>query len=455
MEKTLKEFASVLPEWYNRSTQNEYYRGWIELLDHLPLKAERCGYFDMDDLSVIADWGGNVRGVKQRLQSNNTPEQVRIQTSKAIKHIDSPSRAIDAIIDLSQWGLSYGSKTLTFMNPTKYAILDSWIRRSLKQVLPSIRDGDRNSMINGYEAYLHVCSYLQRNVSVPFLETQDQWRLADIGQALFEFARSDGVLVINQNEGQHMTPEDPTKHKVALRTNNIIAKMRKGEIAFGCQFNSPAAEQVELLGIAGYDYVIFDGEHGSFTLSDLEEQSRVAQMCGLTPVGMAPDVELPTIHSFLERGIMGIHAPNITTEEDAQKLAEGCRYAPEGRRSLSFSRAAHFGFGPPRPEYMAHANSQIVVMALIEHVDALDHLDGILSVDGIDFYGIGPKDLAQSMGLPGQMEHPRVKEFTKQVTDAVHAVGKKMSHEVVAAHRASHFFMEAAVAFRESRLGQA
>ncbi len=252
-----------------------------------------------------------------------------------------------------------------------------------------------------------------------------------------------------------MTLHNRTAHNVTLRTNNIIEKMRKGEIAFGCQFNSPAAEQVELLGIAGYDYVIFDGEHGSFTLSDLEEQSRVAQMCGLTPVGMAPDVELPTIHSFLERGIMGINAPNITTKEDAQKLAEGCRYAPEGRRSLSFSRASHFGFGPPRPEYMAHANTQVVVMALIEHVDALDNIDGILSVEGIDFYGIGPKDLAQSMGLPGQMEHPRVKEFTKQVTDAVHAAGKKMSHEVVAAHRASHFFLEAAVAFRESRLAQA
>ncbi|MCY4530406.1 MAG: aldolase/citrate lyase family protein, partial [Chloroflexi bacterium] len=177
-----------------------------------------------------------------------------------------------------------------------------------------------------------------------------------------------------------MTLEDKTAHNVTLRTNNVLAKMKEGEIAFGCQFNSPSSEQVELLGIAGFDFVIFDGEHGSFTLSDLEEQSRVAQMCGLTPAGMVPDVELPTIHSFLERGIMGIHAPNITTEEDARKLAEGCRYAPEGRRSLSFSRATHFGFGPPRSEYMAHANSQVFVTALIEHVDALDNIDGILSV---------------------------------------------------------------------------
>ena len=453
MKKTLKEFASVLPEWYDKSTQNEYYPGWIELLDHLPLKAERCGYLDIDDLCAIADWGGNQHGVKQRLQSNNTPEHVRKQTSEAISHLDNPSRAIGAIIELNQWGLSYGSKTLIFMNPTNYAILDSWIRKSLEQVLPPIRDGDRNSMIRGYEAYLKVCSELQQDVSVPFPMTQSQWRIADIGQALFEFARSDGVLVTNK-ETSHMTLQDRTAHNVALCTNNVLAKMRKGEIAFGCQFNSPSSEQVELLGIAGYDFVIFDGEHGSFTLSDLEEQSRVAQMSGLTPVGMVPDVELPTIHSFLERGIMGIHAPNITTEEDAQKLAEGCRYAPEGRRSLSFSRATHFGFGPPRPEYMAHANSQIIVMALIEHVDALDNIDGILSVEGIDFYGIGPKDLAQSMGLPGQMEHPRVKEFTRQVTDAVHAAGKKMSHEVITAHRASHFFLAAAVAFRESRLAQ-
>ena len=58
MKKKLEEFGSVLPNWYDRSTQNEYYRGWVELLDYLPLKAERCGYFDIDDLSTIADWGG-------------------------------------------------------------------------------------------------------------------------------------------------------------------------------------------------------------------------------------------------------------------------------------------------------------------------------------------------------------------------------------------------------------
>ena len=159
------------------------------------------------------------------------------------------------------------------------------------------------------------------------------------------------------------TPE----YNINIQTNNILSKMDEGEIAYGCQFNSPSSEQIELLGIAGFDFVIFDGEHGSFTLGDLEDQSRVAQMSGLTAIGMVPDVEAPTIHSFLERGILGIHGPNITTPEDAQKLADACRYAPNGRRSLSFSRATNFGFGPPRPEYMAHANTQIIVIAPVSY----------------------------------------------------------------------------------------
>jgi len=239
--------------------------------------------------------------------------------------------------------------------------------------------------------------------------------------------------------------------RVTLRTNNIVTKNAKGEIAYGGHFNSASSEQIEVLGIAGFDFALFDCEHGSFTLSELEDQSRVAQMAGLTPMAMVPNVERSTIHSYLERGMLGIHGPNIKTPEDARKLAEGSRYAPEGNRSLSFSRTTHYGFGPARPEYMAHANAQMVVIALIEHVDALDNLDEILAVDGIDFYSVGPKDLAQSMGLPGQMEHPRVLEFIGKVQEAVRSAGKKMSGEGMISQRASQLFHDAAVAFIESR----
>ena len=194
MECTIEEFASVLPAWYQRFTSNKYYEGWIELLHRLPSKAQRCGHFDIEDLSDIADWGGNQHGVKQRMASANTPQQVRMRTSEAFLHRQNPDRAIGAILKIDQWGLSYGSKTLVLMDPSNYGILDRWIRRSLENVIPRIYDGHKSSMVRGYLAYLDVCSQLQRGATGQLPKAQDQWRRADIGQALFEFARSGGVL---------------------------------------------------------------------------------------------------------------------------------------------------------------------------------------------------------------------------------------------------------------------
>ncbi len=232
-----------------------------------------------------------------------------------------------------------------------------------------------------------------------------------------------------------------------MRTNKVITKLQSGETSYGCKLNSPSSEQIELLGMAEYDFVLFDGEHGTFTPNTLEDQTRIAEMSGLTPFAMVPNVESSTIHSFLERGILGIHGPNITTKEDAEKLSSACRYAPEGMRSLSFSRATHFGYGPARKDYMEHANSQIIVIALLEHIDVLNNLDKILEVEGIDFYAIGPKDLAQSIGLPGQMDHPKVKEFESVIVKAVHNKGKKMGGEVYRVVNATDLFYNAAKSF--------
>ena len=101
-----------------------------------------------------------------------------------------------AIAGVNRWGVTYGSKTLTFMRPSDYAILDTWIRGALVHVIPRIRDGNASSVVKGYVSYLDCCRALQRNVSAPspVATTNDRWRIADIGQGLFEFARSGGVL---------------------------------------------------------------------------------------------------------------------------------------------------------------------------------------------------------------------------------------------------------------------
>ncbi len=208
---------------------------------------------------------------------------------------------------------------------------------------------------------------------------------------------------------------------------------------------------IELAGLAGFDYISFDSEHGPFTPDTLDDLCRFADMAGLTPMARVPNIESSTILRFLDRGIMGILGPHITTGERAQQLADACRYAPRGKRSFGSGRGAYFGDLASGPEYMEHTNANILVMAQLEDVEVLENLDGILSVEGIDLYASGAQDIAQSMGLPGQPNHPRVKEFEAQVRDAVHAAGKKMTEDVMAAAGAANLFLDGAKAFLGSR----
>jgi 4-hydroxy-2-oxoheptanedioate aldolase len=99
---------------------------------------------------------------------------------------------------------------------------------------------------------------------------------------------------------------------------------------------------------------------------------------------------------------------------------------------------------------MAHTNDNNLVIAQLEDIQVLDHLDDILSVEGIDLFTSGAQDIAQSMGLPGQPNHDRVKEFEAQIRDAVHAAGRKMAEDVMTSARATNMFLDGARAFLQS-----
>ncbi len=232
-----------------------------------------------------------------------------------------------------------------------------------------------------------------------------------------------------------------------MRVNKVVEKLKKGQVAYGCGLSFPSPTLIELMGRAGFDFVSFDSEHGPFTPQDLDDLCRFADMAGLTPMARVPNIESSTILRFLDRGIMGITGPHIINGERAQQLADACRYVPRGKRSFGSGRGAYFGDFESGPEYMEHTNNNILVMAQLEDIEVLNHLDDILSVEGIDLYSSGAQDIAQSMGLPGQPNHPKVKEFEATVRNAVHAAGKKMSEEVMKSARAANLFLDGARAF--------
>ena len=235
-----------------------------------------------------------------------------------------------------------------------------------------------------------------------------------------------------------------------MMTNKLLANMRAGRRTSLCQLYFPSATLVELMGMAGLDCVIFDGEHGTFTPENLDDLCRVAELAGVTPVARVPNIESSTIQSYLDRGVLGVFAPGIDTKGDAQKVVDACRFHPIGKRGIG---------GAPRwgafqdyasPEQIEEANAQIVVVAFLEHIAAMDNIDEIMDVDGIDAYYVGRADASLSLGFPGEIDHPKVKEFEARVREAAHARGKAYFDEVIVGQRATNFFLDGARAFLEA-----
>ena len=154
-----------------------------------------------------------------------------------------------------------------------------------------------------------------------------------------------------------------------MRVNNVVTKMKAGEMAYGCGFSFASPTLIEIAGRAGFDFVSFDSEHGPFTVDMLDDLCRFADMAGMTPMARVPDIEHPTILRFLDRGIMGITGPHIVNGDRARQLADACRYVPRGHRSFGSGRGAYFGDFPSGVDYMRHTNDNILVIAQLEDIE--------------------------------------------------------------------------------------
>ncbi|MGI5857182.1 MAG: HpcH/HpaI aldolase family protein [Candidatus Merdivicinus sp.] len=164
---------------------------------------------------------------------------------------------------------------------------------------------------------------------------------------------------------------------------------------------------VEAAGYAGCDFAILDMEHGPTSLQEMQNNIRAAQVSGMVPIVRVPSLSETAISQALDIGAAGVQIPQISTAEDAQEAVRAARYYPQGERGVCrFVRAAHYS-SLERSAYFAEANQSLVIIQL-EGRQAVENLEGILNVDGVDILFIGPYDLSQSLGVPGQTTHPRV-----------------------------------------------
>lgn len=228
------------------------------------------------------------------------------------------------------------------------------------------------------------------------------------------------------------------------QANRVKAAMRDGRKASGYTLSFPSPWVIDILGKLDFDYVFIDGEHGPFDLSQLEDLCRTAERHNVTPVARVPDIGSSTILRYLDRGIMGIMGPHIATEADARQLVKACYFGPQGERSFGGNRGTAYNAGiVDKAAYYREANQQMLVCALLEDVAVLDNLDAILSVPGIDLYSIGPNDFAQSLGYPGQPEHPEVVKAMHDLTRRIQQAGRTMQADVMTGAWVSDMLLDA------------
>jgi len=206
-----------------------------------------------------------------------------------------------------------------------------------------------------------------------------------------------------------------------MRTNTTKAKLNEGGVVFGAIITRYAPDMVEIFGALGYDFVMIDCEHGPADLDQVEHMVRAAESFGITPIARIPDHADATILRYLDRGLQGIIVPHVNTGEQAAAIARAARYYPDGYRGMGGGRAQDYGIGVSREEGTSWVNSQVLVIPMVEDVEAVGNLDDILQVSGADVLHVAASDLGQSMGNPGTAE---VRRVMSEVIPRVRAGGK-------------------------------
>lgn len=208
-----------------------------------------------------------------------------------------------------------------------------------------------------------------------------------------------------------------------MRHNSSKEKLKRGETVFGCFVRYPNSTLIEVLGYCGWDFIVFDGEHGAIEPADCEQMVRAAELQGVTPIIRVPVNQPHVILRFLDTGAQGLHVPMVRTAADAEGVVRSVKYQPRGARGLAAIRAADFAQRIPFGEYVAQANEETLIAVHIETEDAVDRLQEIIAIDGLDVIFLGPTDLSNSLGFPGELQHPKVQATFQRLVDAVAGSG--------------------------------
>jgi len=201
-----------------------------------------------------------------------------------------------------------------------------------------------------------------------------------------------------------------------MRENQLKKMLKAGDVALGTLlWDTRGRGVVHTLARAGMDFAMICMEHSSYSLDSVVDMVAHAHAAGISPIVRIPDLQYEYVTRLLDSGCQSLIVPHVKTGEEVRRFIEMAKYHPEGKRGMAILMGANTEYEDVDPlAAMAHANSNTLLSVLIETAEAVENAEEIL-IPGIDLVLVGHQDLTQHLGIPGQYDHPRLREANARV----------------------------------------
>lgn len=204
------------------------------------------------------------------------------------------------------------------------------------------------------------------------------------------------------------------------KNNSLKEKLYNKELTIGSWITLGHPAIAEIMAKAGFDWLTVDMEHSAITLHQAQQLIQVIDLCGVSPLVRVGDNDPTLIKRVMDAGAHGVIVPMVNSADDAERAVRAVKYPPTGTRGVGLARAQ--GYGLEFERYRDWVKDESVVIVQIEHIEAVNNLENILSVEGVDGFIVGLYDLSGSLGKPGEFDCPEVIDALNRVK----AVSKEM-----------------------------
>jgi 4-hydroxy-2-oxoheptanedioate aldolase len=223
-----------------------------------------------------------------------------------------------------------------------------------------------------------------------------------------------------------------------IMTARLKARLKAGEKLLGTWAMTESADTVEVMALAGVDFILIDHEHGQSILPDAIAQLRAMRVTDCPGIVRVPWNDFVYIKRLLDAGVPGIMVPQVNTVEEAKAAVAACRYPPAGNRGAAGgTRATAYGLDQG---YYDRANTDTLVIVQVETPQAVENAAAIAAVDGVDVVFIGPRDLSASIGKLNKMDDPELRALIAKCEQAVFKSGKGLGTVAASGALAKKYF---------------